>query len=286
MKPITKAIVPAAGKGTRLTPFTKSLPKELMPLVDKPALQYIVHEGLQNGITQWNIVINNDKKAIKHYFSSTSCPQPNHVTKETKKIINQLRTIIEQCTFNFANQPNPRGLGDAILCAEQFIDNDFFSIFLPDDIIDGHNTLKDMLTIAQDKQASVIAVCEVPQEKTSSYGIINATTIDNKSLFKVNKLIEKPTPQDAPSNLAIIGRYILSPEIFSFLHALERDPNKEVQLTDAIDAMVQSGYPVYAYKINEPRYDIGNTAGWLNATIQLIKHNDQHVSLLKSLSGN
>jgi UTP--glucose-1-phosphate uridylyltransferase len=280
MKPITKAIVPAAGKGTRLTPFTKSLPKELMPLVNKPALQYIVDEGLQNGITEWNIVINNDKKAIKHYFSSTSCPQPNQLTKEIKKIINELRTIIEQCTFNFANQPNPRGLGDAILCAEEFINNEFFSIFLPDDIIDGRNTLKEMLSIAQDKQASVIAVCEVPQEKTSSYGIVDTIATNNKSLFNVNKLVEKPSPQDAPSNLAIIGRYVLSPKIFSFLHALERDPNKEIQLTDAIDALVQDGNPVYAYKINEPRFDIGNTTGWLNATIQLIKNNDQYASLL------
>ncbi len=280
MKPITKAIVPAAGKGTRLTPFTKSLPKELMPLVDKPALQYIVNEGLQNGITQWNIVINNDKKAIKHYFSSTSCPQPNHLTKEKKRIISQLQKIIKQCTFNFADQPNPRGLGDAILCAEQFIADDFFSIFLPDDIIDGNNTIKNMLKIAQDKQASVIAVCEVPHKKTSSYGIVDAITTDNDSIFAIHKLVEKPDPQDAPSNLAIIGRYILAPEIFSFLHNLERDPNKEIQLTDAIDAMVQAGHPVYAYKINEPRYDIGNTRGWLNATIQLLKNNDEYASLI------
>jgi UTP--glucose-1-phosphate uridylyltransferase len=272
---ITKAIIPAAGLGTRFLPYTKAIPKEMLPLLNKPAIQLIIEEGLASHIKEFNIILNDDKQAIKNHFS----PQPTleQKLKEVGKesLLNDVNAIINSAHFNYIPQPIPHGLGHAVLMAKAAIGNEYCGIFLPDEIMIGQTpALAQLITIAQKYNASVIGVQQVPHEKVSSYGIIDIKKELESDIFEVAHLVEKPTLSQAPSNYAIIGRYVLSPRIFHSLETIAPGAGGEIQLTDGITHMMNNGERVIAYVINTTRYDIGTPAGWLNANIAIELHKE------------
>ncbi len=265
---ITKAIIPAAGLGTRFLPFTKSVPKELLPIMETPAIQFIVEEGLKSGITEFEIIANQTKHAIAEYFSKNAVLE--HHLQETNKLsyLTSINNVISQSIFNYIPQPEPLGLGHAILMAKNSIHNEYFGILLPDEIMMGKTAaLAQLIAVTQQYNTSVIAVQEVPHESVSSYGIVAIKKQLNDNLFDIADLIEKPATHEAPSNLAIIGRYILSSHIFNALEQVKPGSGNEIQLTDGIEQMMHNGEKVLAYKVDTVRHDIGNPVGWLQANI-------------------
>ncbi len=266
---ITKAIIPAAGLGTRLLPFTKSVPKEMMPLLTKPAIQYIVEEGIKSGIKDYGIVTSGSKQAIEDYFDYD--PALEHYLKERDKLdkIAELDRIIRAANFIFVRQPEPLGVGDAIWRARHIIGKEYFGVMFPDDIITGKDPgLSQLIRVARQEKGSVIAVQEVPLDYISSYGVIDIKKNLTQNLFQVANLVEKPDAKDAPSNLAIVGRYVLSHKIFPAIEEIsEYNVDEEIGLTQAIAAMIRNGEKVFAYKLQGRRYDIGTPIGWLKGVI-------------------
>jgi UTP--glucose-1-phosphate uridylyltransferase len=236
--------------------------------METPALHYIIEEGLQSGITEFEIIANQNKPAIHDYFSENK-DLTEHLKKTNKlSYLDSINQIIEQATFNYIPQPEPLGLGHAILMAQHTINNEYFGIFLPDEIMFGDTAaLSQLITIAKKYNCSVIAVQEVPQEHVSSYGIIAIKEHVEENLFDIAHLVEKPSVHEAPSNFAIIGRYIVSPQVFDSLKTIKPGAANEIQLTDGIANMMAKGERVLAYKVNTVRHDIGNPVGWLQANI-------------------
>ncbi len=262
---ISKVVIPAAGLGTRFLPVTKVLPKEMLPILNKPALQYIVEEGVAAGVHHFCMIVNETKDAIKHYFS----PDPqlhDHLAKHNKLHFTQeLDALIKQATFSYINQPEMLGLGHAILMGKECIKEDeFFGVILPDDLMFGDEpAIKQLIEVAERENAIVIGVIEVPLEEISAYGSIKIKSTISDDLVEVEDIIEKPKPEDAFSNLAIVGRYVFSHHIFE---AIEKTPpcaNGEVQLTDAMVYLARNGHKVLAYKLKGKRFDTGRPAGWL-----------------------
>ena len=268
---ICKTIVPAAGLGTRFLPLTKTLPKEMLPLLNKPAMQYVVEESLQAGINNIIVITNKDRDALMNYFDTA--PELQTLLKEKNKseLLSGLEKIIRTAKFTYIRQPEPLGLGHAVLMAGSMVDpKEYVGIILPDDIIVGHDpALSQLMKVAQQEKASVLAVQEVPVECLSSYGVIAIKKQITPRLFQVNHLVEKPQPHTAPSNLAIVGRYVLSGKIFKSLTELGPYAVDELQLTDAITSMIKKNERLFAYKIQGTRYDIGTPIGWLKAMIAL-----------------
>jgi UTP--glucose-1-phosphate uridylyltransferase len=268
---ITKAIIPAAGLGTRFLPLTKSIPKEMLPLLNKPAIQYIVEEGIQSGITNYSLITSREKQAIADYFDYS--PELDLMLKERNKadLIAGIDRIIKAANFTYIRQPEPLGLGHAVWMARHTIGKEYFGIFLPDDVIINKKDpgLAQLIKIARQEKGSVIAVQEVPSECVSSYGVIAIKKQITPNLFQVSHMVEKPSPKDAPSNLAVIGRYILSHKIFDSLHDISSYAVGELQLTDGISHMMKNGEKVFAYKIQGTRFDIGTPLGWIKANISL-----------------
>ncbi len=279
---ITKAVIPAAGLGTRFLPFTKAVPKEMLPLVNKPAIQNIVEEGIASGIERFFIIANKDKQVIVDHFSYDMKLETTLKERNKFHLLESVDKIIHTAQFDYLEQPEPLGLGHAILMAKPVIDNEYFGIFLPDDIIDSEEPgLKQLIQVAQKYHASVIAVMEVPMEQVSSYGVVAYSTQLEDGVYEITKLVEKPPVEQAPSNLAIIGRYVLSPKIFDSLEATTPGAGGEIQLNDGIADMIQKGERVLAYKIKGTRYDIGQPAGWLQANISFAAKDPQYANAIK-----
>ena len=284
---ITKVIIPAAGLGTRLLPLSKALPKEMIPVLDKPAMQYIIQEGLDSGITNFCLIMNKNKQTIvEKYFSHS--PKLDALLSEKNRLhlVQDLNKLISLAQFTFVPQPQPLGLGHAVLMGKDFIDKgEYFGVFLPDDLIDSKVPgMAQCIAMAQKYNASVIAVEEVPEEKISSYGIVAPKAVLEDGVVEIERLVEKPNVEDAPSNLGIMGRYVLSNKIFEALEAIAPQAQGEIQLTDAIDYMLQHGERVIAYTIKGTRYDIGSTEGFFNATMQLGQKKEPYASILKSIA--
>src|SRR5690606_36017660 len=241
-----------------------------------------VEEGIASGISSFNIIINEDKQAIKNYFSTDQ-----HLNKYLQKInkkylLSDINNIIESYQFNYIPQLTPLGLGHAILMAKKAIENEFFGIFLPDEIMFGTTpALEQLISMAKKYNASIVAVQEVPVHSVSSYGIVAIKQQIETDLFEIDSLVEKPTVESAPSNLAIIGRYVLSPRIFNALETVIPGANNEIQLTDGITTMMHQGEHVLAYKINTNRHDIGNPMGFLQANIYYGLSDPQYAHLIK-----
>ena len=266
MMNISKIVIPAAGYGTRFLPYTKAVPKEMLPLLNKPAFEYIIQEGKECGVNQFAIIRSHDKNAIEHYFSPDERLEHFLQKKGKTHITQDLNALINSTRFEYIYQEEALGLGHAISLAKNCIDTDFFGVMLPDDIMLGSPcALAQLMQIAKEKNASVIAVQEVPYEQTASYGVISIKNHLHDSLFEVADMVEKPQPKDAPSNLTIIGRYILSSALFPILEKLKPTSGGEIQLTDGLAALIKSGHPIYAVKVNTRRFDIGTPAGWLQA---------------------
>jgi UTP--glucose-1-phosphate uridylyltransferase len=266
---ILKALIPAAGRGTRFLPFTKAVPKELLPILNKPAIQYIVEEGIASEMSQFFMITSKGKSAIEDHFDAHDELELFLKERNQLELISSLEKIARAAQFCYIRQPEPLGLGHAIWTARNVIGKEHFGIFLPDDIIISKvPAMLQLLKIARQEKASVIAVQEVPTEQISSYGVIGIKKQLTPNLFQVSHLVEKPDQKDSPSNLAVVGRYILSNKIFASLEHIEADKKGEVQLTDAITEMMRThSEKVYAFKIQGIRYDVGNPIGWIKAII-------------------
>lgn len=265
---ITKAVVPAAGFGTRFLPWTKSTPKEMLPLLNKPAIQIIAEEIRDSKLAECIIINAHYKQALVNFFKHS--PELEQFLQEKNKVslIHELNELITELSFSYVYQDEAKGLGHAISLVEETVNNEYFGIALPDDImISNPPGLAQLATIAQKYNASVIAVQEVPQEAVSAYGVVAVAQQLDELTFEITGMVEKPKPQDAPSHLAISGRYVLSPHIFAALHNIKPSIGGEIQLTDGMLAMLKAGERIVAYKIQGTRHDIGNPTGWLKANM-------------------
>lgn len=266
MKKVKKAIIPAAGLGTRFLPATKAMPKEMLPIVDKPTIQYVVEEAVQSGIEEIIIVTGRNKRAIEDHFDSAPELEQNLTEKNKQDLLDKVRYSTGLANIHYIRQKEPRGLGHAVHCARHFIGDEPFAVLLGDDIVQNEEPcLKQLINQFEETQASVVGVQQVPSEDTHRYGVIDPNGNEGR-LYQVQNFVEKPKQGTAPSNLAIIGRYILTPEIFDLLSKQEAGAGNEIQLTDAIQKLneIQS---VYAYEFEGNRYDVGEKLGFVKTTI-------------------
>jgi len=265
---VTKSVILAAGLGTRFLPLTKSIPKEMLPIINKPAMQYIVEESLEAGIKNFFMVTSSSKYILENYFDIDKGLDAYLKEKNKSYMTASVDKIICSATFTYVRQPKPLGTAHAVSMAKHCIGKEYFAVILPDDLFfEDNNVLETMISISEREHASVIAVQEVPIEKISSYGIVKVKKEISSNIFEISQLIEKPKPEEAPSNMAIVGRYILSHTIFDSIEKIEPGSNGELQLTDAITHMMQHGERVLVYKIDGHRYDTGNPLGWIKTII-------------------
>lgn len=266
-KKITKAVFPAAGLGTRFLPATKASPKEMMPLVDKPLIQYVVEEAVASGIEEVVMITGRGKRAIEDHFDVAFELEEDLKAKGKHKLLSEVKRIAEMVTFCYIRQKNALGLGHAVLTAKRIIGEEAFAVLLGDDIIDAKvPVLRQMMNVYQRYPSTILAIQKVPKSQTHQYGIIDAKRIED-GVYLVNDLVEKPSPSLAPSNLAIIGRYILTPEIFTALEHTKPGKGGEIQLTDGIKLLMEK-QPIYAFEFQGDRHDAGDKLGFLKATVE------------------
>jgi UTP--glucose-1-phosphate uridylyltransferase len=281
---IRKAIIPAAGLGTRFLPATKALPKEMLPIVDTPTIQYIVEEAINSGIEDILIVTGRNKRAIEDHFDR-SCELEHELrAKNQLKLLSVVDDISNLVDLHYIRQKEARGLGHAIYCARSFIGNEPFAVLLGDDIVESDvPCLKQLMDVYDKVKTSVIGVQKVSNDKVSDYGIVDGNLVSDR-LYKVNSLVEKPEPSFAPSNIAILGRYIISPKIFEYLENAVPGKHGEIQLTDALGKLIKEDN-MYAYDYIGKRYDVGSKFGFLEATVEFaLKRDDVKDEFLKYLS--
>ncbi|MEK5429856.1 UTP--glucose-1-phosphate uridylyltransferase GalU [Lysinibacillus sp. FSL R7-0073] len=272
MKKIRKAIIPAAGLGTRFLPATKAMPKEMLPIVDKPTIQYIVEEAIASGIEDIIIVTGKGKRAIEDHFDNALELETNLLEKGKFDILEKVQESAN-VEIHYIRQKEPLGLGHAIWCARKFIGDEPFAVLLGDDIVKSEEPcLKQLMNQYENILSSVIGVQEVTNEDVHRYGVIDPVSIDSK-LMQVTKFVEKPALEEAPSNFAIIGRYILTPEIFHFLDEKKKGKGGEIQLTDAIESL-NGIQRVFAYAFEGRRYDVGEQLGFIETIIDFALERD------------
>ncbi len=270
---VRKAIIPAAGLGTRFLPATKAQPKEMLPIVDKPTIQYIVEEAVASGIEDIIIVTGRSKRAIEDHFDK-SYELESELQKSGKEdLLEMVQNISKMANIHYIRQKEPRGLGHAIHCAKSFIGNEPFAVLLGDDVVDSQvPCLKQMIDVYNEYKTSILGVQKVPDEDVSKYGIVNCVHIEDM-VYKVKDLVEKPKKEDAPSNIAILGRYIISSKIFEYLENTTPGAGGEIQLTDALKELSKTEV-MYAYDFIGRRYDVGNRIGFLEATVEFALKRD------------
>lgn len=275
--PVTKAVIPAAGFGTRFLPATKSVPKEMLPVVDTPTIQYVVEECVESGITDILMVIGRGKRALEeHFYSSEELEKRLEATGQVT-LLENVRYISEMANVHFVWQKELNGLGDAVSHGRTFVGNDPFALLLGDTILRPADStkpiLQQMMKVYETKKASVVALEEVARDKVSRYGIAGGNAITD-NIFALDQLVEKPSPEEAPSNLAVAGRYIFQPEILDYLSRTPRGKNNEIQLTDAMAEMLKD-HGMYGFRFAGKRYDIGNKLDFIKTNIELgLAHDD------------
>ncbi|HDA6744462.1 TPA: UTP--glucose-1-phosphate uridylyltransferase GalU [Staphylococcus aureus] len=273
MKKIKKAIIPAAGLGTRFLPATKAMPKEMLPILDKPTIQYIVEEAARAGIEDIIIVTGRHKRAIEDHFDSQKELEMVLKEKGKSELLEKVQYSTELANIFYVRQKEQKGLGHAISSARQFIGNEPFAVLLGDDIVESEvPAVKQLIDVYEETGHSVIGVQEVPEADTHRYGIIDPLTKNGRQ-YEVKKFVEKPAQGTAPSNLAIMGRYVLTPEIFDYLKTQKEGAGNEIQLTDAIERM-NNDNQVYAYDFEGERYDVGEKIGFVKTTIEYALKDD------------
>ncbi|MGG0175265.1 UTP--glucose-1-phosphate uridylyltransferase GalU [Gottfriedia acidiceleris] len=282
MKKIRKAIIPAAGLGTRFLPATKAMPKEMLPIVDKPTIQYIVEEAIESGIEDIIIVTGKGKRAIEDHFDYSYELEQNLLEKEKYALLEQVKAP-SNIDIHYIRQKEPKGLGHAVWCARNFIGNEPFAVLLGDDIVEAQTPgLKQLMDQYDNTYSSVIGVQTVPEEETHRYGIVEPIMQEGRR-YEVQNFVEKPAPGTAPSNLAIMGRYVFTPEIFMYLEEQNIGAGGEIQLTDAIQKL-NSIQRVFAYDFEGKRHDVGEKLGFIKTTIDFaLKNEDLREDLLKYL---
>lgn len=266
---ISKAVIPAAGLGTRFLPATKAQPKEMLPIIDTPVIQFVVEEAVHSGIEDVLVIIGRSKRAIGDHFDRSFELEQFLEERGDHELLQHMRDISELVRLFSVRQKEQRGLGDAILCAKQHVNGEPFAVLLGDTIVESSNGIpvtKQLMELFERIRATLVAVEEVPHDKVSRYGVIAGTEVES-GLFRLDRLVEKPSPEEAPSNLAIAGRYILTPGIFGHLERTPPGKMGEIQLTDALNAMA-SREPVYAWRMSGRRYDIGNRLDYLKTTVE------------------
>lgn len=283
---VLKAVIPAAGLGTRFLPATKAQPKEMVVVVDKPAIQYSVEEGVEAGIKDFLLVTGRNKKAIEDHFDFTPELETALLQKGNQKIWKEMRDISELARMHYVRQQEPKGLGHAVACSAAFVGSDDFAVLLPDDLIKAWpSCLAQMLAVKERHPGAVIALQEVPREQTKRYGIISGVEVE-PGVYRIDDLVEKPDPEEAPSCLSIVGRYILPGSIFPILETVTPGAGGEIQLTDALRILARD-YPVYGYVFQGRRYDVGDKQGFLEATVELALERDdigpEFASFLKKI---
>ncbi|MCM3691776.1 UTP--glucose-1-phosphate uridylyltransferase GalU [Neobacillus niacini] len=284
MKNVKKAIIPAAGLGTRFLPATKAMPKEMLPIVDKPTIQYIVEEAIESGIEDIIIVTGKGKRSIEDHFDNAFELEQTLLEKEKFELLETVQEVSKMVDIHYIRQKEPKGLGHAVWCARNFIGNEPFAVLLGDDIVQAETPcLKQLINEYDRTHSSVIGVKQVPEDETDRYGIIDPIDQFDRS-FQVRNFVEKPKKGTAPSNLAIIGRYIFTPEIFLFLEKQEIGAGGEIQLTDAIQKLNQI-QRVFAYEFEGKRYDVGDKLGFIETTIEFaLQKEELRDDLLKFMS--
>ncbi|TDK62177.1 UTP--glucose-1-phosphate uridylyltransferase GalU [Bacillus salipaludis] len=284
MKKVRKAIIPAAGLGTRFLPATKAMPKEMLPIVDKPTIQYIVEEAIASGIEDIIIVTGKSKRAIEDHFDNTPELEQNLLEKEKFNLLDEIQYVSNLADIHYIRQKEPKGLGHAVWCARKFIGDEPFAVLLGDDIVQSDTPcLKQLINEYEDTHSSVIGVQQVPDNETNRYGIIDPSSQMGRR-YQVSNFVEKPKQGTAPSNLAIMGRYILTPEIFMFLDNQETGAGGEIQLTDAIQQL-NNIQRVFAYDFEGKRYDVGEKIGFVKTTIEFaLQHEELREEVLEFIN--
>ena len=265
---IKKCLFPAAGYGTRFLPATKAMPKEMLPIVNKPLIQYGVEEALQAGLKQIAVVTGRNKRAIEDHFDINYEMEHQINGTDKEQYLTGVRSLISECTFSYTRQIQMKGLGHAILTGRTLIGDEAFAVVLADDLCintEGDGVLEQMIKLYKQFRCSIVAIQEVPLEDTAKYGVISGEMIRD-DVYRVHSMVEKPKPEAAPSNLAIIGRYILTPDIFDLIEQTEPGKGGEIQITDALMKQAQDGC-VIAYKFKGQRFDCGSVDGYIDATI-------------------
>lgn len=268
MKPIRKAVFPVAGLGTRFLPATKAMPKEMLPIVDKPLIQYAVEEAIAAGITELIFITGRNKRAIEDHFDRAPELEAQLIASEKLALLESIKNVIPpHVSCIYTRQANPLGLGHAVLCAAPVVGNEPFLVLLADDLIDASPGVSlQMVEAAHQHNGSIIAVQHIPVENSDKYGIVSGNKINAKTM-RLDNIIEKPAPADAPSPYAVVGRYVLEPEIFEHLRRTQPGVGGEIQLTDGIASLLQTK-PVYSFEYDGQRYDCGSKAGFFKATVE------------------
>lgn len=280
---VNKAIIPAAGLGTRFLPATKAQPKEMLPIVDKPTLQYIIEEAVNSGIEEILIITGRNKKSIEDHFDRSVELELELESKGKMELLEEVRKISNMVNIHFIRQKEPKGLGHAIHCAKTFIGNEPFAVLLGDDIVYSEKPcLKQMIDAYDEYKTTILGVQEVPHEDVSKYGVVDGLHIEDR-VYKVKDLVEKPAIEEAPSDMAILGRYIINPGIFEILEHTKPGKGGEIQLTDALKELA-SKEAMYAYNFEGRRYDVGDKQGFLEATVEYaLRRDDLKDNFLKYL---
>ncbi|MDM5314892.1 UTP--glucose-1-phosphate uridylyltransferase GalU [Fictibacillus sp. b24] len=281
---VKKAIIPAAGLGTRFLPATKAMPKEMLPIVDKPTIQYIVEEAVRSGIEDIIIVTGKGKRAIEDHFDYSYELEQNLFQKGKLGLLEEVQKPSKLADIHYIRQKEPKGLGHAIWCARKFIGNEPFAVLLGDDIVQSDTPcLAQLIQQYNEHKSSIIGVQQVPENQVSRYGIIDGKQLNDR-LYGINHLVEKPKQQESPSNVAIMGRYVLTPQIFEILEKQHPGAGGEIQLTDAI-ASLNRTENVYAYDFEGTRYDVGEKLGFIQTTLDFaLQRDDLKYDLLNYLT--
>lgn len=270
---VRKAIIPAAGLGTRFLPATKAQPKEMLPIVDKPTIQYNIEEAIDSGIEEILIITGRNKRAIEDHFDRSIELELELEKKNEKELLSLVRDISNMVNIHYVRQKEPKGLGHAINCARSFVGNEPFAVILGDDVVDSEKPcLKQLIEVFNEYQTTILGVQPVATEDVNKYGIVDGMFIED-GVYKVKNLVEKPSLEEAPSNVAILGRYIITPEIFDILDQTKPGAGGEIQLTDALKVLAQK-QAMYAYNFKGKRYDVGNKLGFLEATVEFALKRD------------
>lgn len=277
---VRKAIIPAAGLGTRFLPATKAQPKEMLPIVDKPTIQYIIEEAIASGISEIIIVTGRSKRSIEDHFDKSVELELELERNGKQELLEMVREISDMANIHYIRQKEPRGLGHAILTARHFVGNEPFAVLLGDDVVVSKQPcLSQMIDVYNEYKTSVLGVQKVAHNVVNKYGIVNCKEVDNR-VYKVRDLVEKPKIEDAPSDIAILGRYIITPSIFDYLETQDAGTGGEIQLTDALRRLAKDE-AMYAYDFKGHRYDVGTKAGFLQANIEFALRNPEMADEMK-----
>ena len=264
---VRKAIIPAAGLGTRFLPATKAQPKEMLPIVDKPTIQYIIEEAVASGIEEILIITGRNKKSIEDHFDKSVELEMELEKAGKQEMLELVRGISDMVDIHYIRQKEPRGLGHAIHCAKSFVGNEPFAVMLGDDVVESEvPCLKQLIDCFNEYKTTILGVQTVAPENVDKYGIVDGIHIEDR-VYKVKRLVEKPAIEEAPSNIAILGRYIITPQIFEILENTKPGKGNEIQLTDALETLIKNE-AMYAYDFEGRRYDVGDKLGFLQATVE------------------